>query len=66
MKLIQHIPPISNNDSPIDIELNEQTQLLYVLNYERTIDIYIYDPKISEKNKEKEKQVLTLYDQINL
>ena len=47
------MPPTNNNDSPVDMELNEQTQLLYVLNYERTIDVYLFDPKISEKNKEK-------------
>lgn len=53
LKLVQAMPPTNNNDSPVDMELNEQTQLLYVLNYERTIDVYLFDPKISEKNKEK-------------
>jgi hypothetical protein len=32
------------------MELNEQTQLLYVLNFEKSIDVYSFDPKISEKD----------------
>jgi 6-phosphogluconolactonase (cycloisomerase 2 family) len=53
LKLLQQIPSLSNSDVPMDMEMNEQTQLLYVLNYEKTIDIYLFDPKINEKNKEK-------------
>jgi hypothetical protein len=48
------------------MELNDQTQLLYVLNFEKSVNVYIFDPIISEKNPDKLKEVLELYDTINL
>lgn len=53
MKLVQQIIPKSTSDSPIDMELNERTQLLYVLNYERTITVYLLNNIVSEKDKQK-------------
>lgn len=41
-KLVQQIVPKSSNDSPVDMELNEQTQMLYVLNYEKSVDVYMF------------------------
>jgi 6-phosphogluconolactonase (cycloisomerase 2 family) len=58
LRLLQQMPSFNSTDFPIDMEMNEQTQLLYVLNYEKTINVYLFDPKISEKSKEKEKAVL--------
>ena len=44
LELITTIVPEENDNVPIDIELNEDTQLLYVLNYEKNIDVLVFDP----------------------
>ena len=54
LKLVQQIVPKSTSDSPIDMELNERTQLLYVLNYEKTITVYLLNQIVSDKDKQKE------------
>lgn len=47
LKLAQQIIPKSTSDSPVDMELNERTQLLYVLNYEKTITVYLLNNIVS-------------------
>lgn len=62
--LIQKIGVKNSYSPPVDIELNKNTQMLYVLNYESTIDVYLFDPKNNTKtNKE---TILHPRDTINL
>lgn len=58
-KLVQQIAAKSVNDSPVDMELNEQTQMLYVLNYERSIDVYVFEIKNYEGDNGADKKNIT-------
>ena len=47
------------------MELNQETQLLYVLNYQKNIQVFAFDPVGYSENKDKNK-ILRAYDDINL
>lgn len=65
LKLIQEISPADEANSPIDMELNPETQLLYVLNYRKDIEVYAFDP-VSYTENPKTNKILRYYDGINL
>ena len=63
--LVGHFPPQGEGNSPVDMELDELNQILYVLNFETSIKVYVFDPVAFSETKDKN-SLLRVIDEIGL